>query len=122
MAHAFKIGDRVDGWGNEGIVIGCDDEGDRIQVLWDGEADEQAAGDLRLLGASHLSLTDEVQDLINILVSTGNDSKRLLSRRVAQLMSGTRGALSRSDKMQAAAMLLVSAGSAADYEPEDDDG
>lgn len=122
MAHGFKIGDRIGGWGNEGIIIGCDDDGDDVHVLWDGEAASVLAHDLGLLGRSHLSLVDEVQDLINILVQTGNDNKRLLSRKVAQLLTGSRGALSRGDKMQAAAMLLVSAGLAADHEADRDDG
>ncbi len=118
----FNLGDRVIGYGQEGSVIGCSLEGDVFHVLWDGETTAIIAGDLRLVDTHDLSIVDEVQQLINILVQTGNDNKRLLSRKVAQLLEGSKGRLSRSDKLQAAAMLLVSAGLASDADPASDDG
>ena len=118
----FNIGDRVDdGWGNEGTIT--EDLGDgNWAVLLDGELTEEMEGDLKLLKPGPVGLLDEVQVLINILVSTGHDQPRVLSRKVAQLMTNTRGALSRSDKLQCAAMLLVSAGLRELADPERDDG
>ena len=119
---AFNIGDRVrdEERGQEGTVIGIKLDGRTVAVNWD-SCHHEDGGQLTPLGRP-VSLQDEVQTLVNILVSTGNDNKRLLSRKVAQLLAGTRGALSRSDKLQAAAMLLVSAGLASDHLAKRDDG
>lgn len=118
----LQVGDRIDdGWGHQGTVTELVGE-ERVAFLLDGMAEEDWAADITFVSRPPVSLLGEVQVLINILVSTGNDNKRALSRRVAALLAESKGALSRSDKLQAAAMLLVSAGLAADHVAERDDG
>jgi len=118
----LNIGDRVrcEDRGVCGTVLSVEEDGS-CGVSWDADWEAESQECLTLL-PSPVSLLDEVQVLINILVSTGNDQPRVLSRKVAQLMANTRGALSRSDKLQCAAMLLVSAGLRELADPERDDG
>ena len=117
----FKVGDRVNTGRGCGTIVSQERFG-YINVDVDKESINFRVSELAARAPELRSLTDEVQDLINILVATGNDNKRLLSRKVASLLHETKGALTRGDKMQAAAMLLVSAGLAADHVPERDDG
>ena len=120
MEHVQKD-DRVECFGQMGTVLDVLQD-KQLSVLFDGTADVVKVGDCSWIGGPTVSLLDEVQTLINLLVSMGQDNKRLLSRRVAALMAESKGALSRSDKLQCAAMLLVSAGLAADHVAERDDG
>ena len=119
----FKVGDRVTDscTGDLGTLVSVEDDGS-CGVLWDLGWDAEDLDTLTLVERPNSSLLDEVQDLINILIATGNDNKRLLSRKVAHLLTGSKGRLSRGDKLQAAAMLLVSAGLASEAVPEEDDG
>ncbi len=121
MSRLFKKGDRVNTWGRDGVVLE-DQEGLGLFVMLPAEGESVLAADCTLLDPEPPGLMDEVQDLINMLVATGHDNKRRLARQVATLMRESKGALTRGDKLQAAAMLIVSAGLASDANPEKDDG
>jgi len=105
----YKIGDRVQAFGSKALIVDVF-EGGLYGLIYDGAYDQVSEADLKPLGVPLQSLVEEVQPLINTLVSTGQDRPRLLAKQVAQLLAGSRGNLSRAEKMQAAAMLLVSAG------------
>ena len=105
----YRIGDRVEALGSEGRIVDVFEDG-MFGVIYDGGYDQLHEGDLKRAPGAPMSLLEEVQPLINALVSTGQDRPRLLAKQVAQLLAGSRGNLSRAEKLQAAAMLLVSAG------------
>ena len=106
MAQEFKKGDRVECFGNEGTVSDVCDDGS-LFVTFDRVSEGVNDGDCVLLEPEPVTIVEEVQAMMNMLVSMGQDKPRLLSRQVAQLLSETKGRLSRSERLQAAAMLLV---------------
>jgi len=66
--------------------------------------------EVKVCAESLSSVMNEVQDLMNNLIAAGQDKPRVLSRQVAQLLHETKGRLTRSERLQAAAMLCVAAG------------
>ena len=114
-------GDRVECAGSHGTVEVLM-EHDMVLLKLDGESHSVPSGSCVLLGRVEPGLMEEVQELVNTLVSAGQDSKRLLSRQASTLLADTRGALTRAEKLQAAAMLIVSAGLLSLHDAERDDG
>ena len=115
-AVVFNVGDLVDdGYGEVGKVVGSDQYG--LRVCFPGEPEVCDPASCKLYERSSVALADEVQEMMNQLVSRGQDNPRLLSRQVAQLMADSRGQLTRGERLQAAAMLLVAAGLASQADP-----
>lgn len=116
---ALQKGDRVKVEGGTATVVDLF-EHNIVGVVYDGVYDQVGAGECVKLPNEARTLFDEVQPLINTLVSMGQDNPRVLSRQVAQLLAETKGRLSRGERLQAAAMLLVAAGLEETAHPDDE--
>lgn len=103
----FSVGDIIDdGWGDEGTVVRIDE--DDIHVYWNAVSIIDPAL-CTLVESPDRTVHQEVEDLFNTLVSRGHDKCQLLKKQVAQLINGKRGNLTRSECLQACAMLQLAA-------------
>ncbi len=103
----FSVGDTIDdGWGSVGTVVEVDEYG--LHVSWN-TSDIVDPALCELVESPDRTVHQEVEDLFNTLVSAGHDQCQQLKKQVAQLITGKRGNLTRSECLQACAMLQLAA-------------
>ncbi len=115
----LKVGDRVECHFGKGTVISVREDG-LIMVDPDASPWRVNPNGCKLLEKPPMGLLEEVQPMVDELVARGQDKPRLLTRQVAQLLVGTKGRLTRGERLQSAAMLLVAAGLAECVSEEDE--